>query len=54
MVIEQAKGIIARDRRVEMGAAFEMLRCTARTRRVKLHALAADVVTGWVDPSDLD
>lgn len=54
VVIEQAKGVVAHNRRIDVGAAFDLLRGTARGRRVKLHALAADVVAGWVDPADLD
>ncbi|CAN5516668.1 hypothetical protein BH23ACT9_BH23ACT9_31030 [soil metagenome] len=53
VVIEQAKGIVSRDQRLRMPQAFDLLRTTARRRRVKLHTLAGDIVGGWVDPADL-
>lgn len=53
IVIEQAKGVVARDRGIDVTTAFDLLRSTARRRRVKLHDLAADIVGGWQQPSDL-
>jgi ANTAR domain len=50
VVIEQAKGILAArlDRPVE--DAFELLRRAARSHRVRLHDLAAEVVAGRTVP----
>jgi len=44
IVIEQAKGVLAERYRVTPDDAFELLRRAARNHRVKIHALAADVV----------
>jgi AmiR/NasT family two-component response regulator len=44
IAIEQAKGVIAERQGVTPEEAFEMLRATARRRRVPLHALAETVV----------
>lgn len=52
MVIEQAKGVIARSNRVSVETAFDLLRAQARSRRVRLGDLAHDVVTGVVDVHD--
>jgi hypothetical protein len=44
IVIEQAKGILAERHGITPDKAFELLRRDARSRRMKLHALAAGVV----------
>ena len=44
IVIEQAKGMLAERLGVDVDVAFERLRRESRTRRLKLHALAAAVV----------
>ena len=44
VVIEQAKGIVARAEGVDMAAAFELIRGTARSRRVALHSVATAIV----------
>jgi hypothetical protein len=44
IVIEQAKGILAERRGTTPDEAFAELRSDARSRRMKLHELAADIV----------
>jgi hypothetical protein len=46
IAIEQAKGILAERMGVAPEEAFELLRATARRRRISLHRLADAVVTG--------
>jgi AmiR/NasT family two-component response regulator len=46
IVIEQAKGLLAERLQTGVDDAFERLRREARSRRMKLHALAAAVVAG--------
>ena len=46
IVIEQAKGMLAERWQVEVDVAFERLRREARSRRLRLHALAGAVVAG--------
>ena len=45
IVIEQAKGVLAERHRMALEEAFEVLRGAARSRRLKLRALAAWVVS---------
>jgi AmiR/NasT family two-component response regulator len=49
IVIEQAKGMIAQQRGVDMGAAFTILRDHARAHNLRLADLAHDVVDGHQD-----
>jgi hypothetical protein len=53
VVIEQAKGLLAERLGVGVEDAFELLRRTARSRRVRLHDLATDLVAtrAWPPPS---
>jgi ANTAR domain len=44
VVIEQAKGILAERSSITPEEAFERMRRDARSRRMKLHELAADIV----------
>jgi ANTAR domain len=44
IVIEQAKGIVARAAGVDIEAAFDLIRGTARSRRVELHSVAVAIV----------
>lgn len=53
VVIEQAKGVVAERRKVEVGTAFEVLRVYARAHRTKLAEVAARVVDGTLDPSQV-
>ena len=46
IVVEQAKGVIARTHGIGVDAAFELLRSHARRNRLGLGALAHDIVTG--------
>jgi AmiR/NasT family two-component response regulator len=50
VAIEQAKGIIAERKGITPDAAFELLRSTARRRRVSLHRLAEAIVAGRSEP----
>jgi AmiR/NasT family two-component response regulator len=50
VAIEQAKGIIAERKGITTDAAFELLRATARRRRLPLHRLAEAVVAGRSEP----
>jgi len=44
VVIEQAKGILAERHSIDPEAAFEQMRREARSRRMRLHTLAAGIV----------
>ena len=44
IVIEQAKGIVARAEGVDVQAAFDLIRGAARSRRIELHSIAATIV----------
>ncbi len=46
VVIEQAKGIVAEQRELDMAAAFECIRTHARSGGRRLHAVAQDIVDG--------
>ena len=50
VVIEQAKGVIARDREVSVEDAFGVLRSRARDNNLKLHDAARAVVDGLLRP----
>jgi GAF domain-containing protein len=50
VVIEQAKGVIAQTRNVDMDAAFRILRAYARSNNLNLHDVAARVVARSVTP----
>jgi AmiR/NasT family two-component response regulator len=50
VVIEQAKGVLAERHRLDVEAAFDVLRQASRASRVKIHALAAEVVGGRESP----
>jgi hypothetical protein len=53
IVIEQAKGILAERNGISLDDAFELLRRTARSNRMRIHTLAAAVVTAHATPSEL-
>ena len=53
IIIEQAKGVVAQSRRLEMDPAFALLRSHARDNHVRLTDLAHAVVTGRLDPKVL-
>ena len=53
VVIEQAKGIVAERRQVDMGAAFELIRGHARSTGTKLSVVAEQLVTGRLTPREL-
>ncbi|MEV0603818.1 GAF and ANTAR domain-containing protein [Streptomyces sp. NPDC050315] len=50
VVIEQAKGVLAAERRIPIGEAFEVLRKYARHHRAKLRDTAESVVAGRLRP----
>ncbi|TXN31862.1 GAF and ANTAR domain-containing protein [Lacisediminihabitans profunda] len=50
VVIEQAKGVIAQTRSVDMDQAFRLLRAYARSNNLNLHDVAARVVARTVSP----
>jgi len=54
IVIEQAKGILAERYRMDIGQAFELLRRAARSQRVRIHELAARVVSSPRTPSAVE
>jgi hypothetical protein len=53
IVLEQAKGILAERHSVAPDEAFARMRREARSRRIKLHELAADIVA-TVNPTAVD
>jgi AmiR/NasT family two-component response regulator len=52
VTIEQAKGILAERMQVSPDEAFNVLRSTARRRRVSMHRLADAIVRGRGEPLD--
>ena len=50
--IEQAKGLLAERLGIEVDAAFELLRKTARNSGRKIHDVAADILSGRLDLRD--
>jgi AmiR/NasT family two-component response regulator len=54
IVIEQAKGVLVERLRIDPEAAFALLRRGARSNRIRLHELAAAVVSSPVTPPELD
>ncbi len=54
VVVEQAKGIIAERRMLNMADAFSTLRVHARNHNVRLAVVASDVVAGVLSDGDLD
>jgi AmiR/NasT family two-component response regulator len=51
IVIEQAKGILAERVSISPDEAFEKMRRQARSRRMKLHHLAAGIVSTVSEPA---
>ena len=54
IVIEQAKGILAERYRLDLERAFAVLRSAARSNRVKIHELAAAVVSSPRTPTAIE
>ena len=54
IVIEQAKGILAERYRLDVERAFDVLRGAARSNRVKIHELAAAVVSSPRTPTAIE
>ena len=53
IVIEQAKGVVAESRDLDMHRAFAALRRHARSHNLRLSDVAAAVVSGTLRPSSL-
>ena len=49
IIIEQAKGALARQHRIDLNQAFERLRRHARSRQRKVHDVARDIVDGRLE-----
>src|ERR687887_940693 len=54
IVIEQAKGVLAERFDVDIHEAFRLLRLSARSNRMLLHALATQVVESRQTPPEID
>jgi AmiR/NasT family two-component response regulator len=54
VVIEQAKGVLAERFGVDVHEAFQVLRISARSNRMRLHDLAARVVESRQTPPEID
>lgn len=54
ILIEQAKGVLAQQRRLDMDEAFTVLRGYARRESRALREVAAAVVSGRLDPAAMD
>jgi GAF domain-containing protein len=54
IIVEQAKGVIARTHGIGVDAAFELLRMHARRRQLRLAVLARDIVVGTADVPALE
>ena len=53
IVIEQAKGVLAERYALNVDEAFALLRRSARNHRMRLHALAAAVVSSPETPAEI-
>ena len=54
VVIEQAKGVLAERFDVDVHEAFRLLRMSARSNRMRLHALATQVVESRQTPPEIE
>lgn len=54
VVIEQAKGVLAERFDVDVHEAFRLLRISARSNRMRLHALATQVVASRQTPPEIE
>ena len=54
VVIEQAKGVLAERLDVDVQEAFRLLRLSARSNRMRLHALATRVVESRQTPPEIE
>jgi Ni,Fe-hydrogenase III component G len=54
VVIEQAKGVLAERFGVDVHEAFQVLRTSARSNRMRLHDLAARVVASRQTPREIE
>ncbi len=53
IIIEQAKGMVAEHRQIDMAAAFEHIRSRARNTNTKLTDVAAQIIDSRLDPAEL-
>src|SRR5690242_14964839 len=54
VTIEQAKGVVAERYGLTLDAAFEVIRSTARAKRMKLHDLVAQIAPGGPMPTEIE
>jgi AmiR/NasT family two-component response regulator len=54
IVIEQAKGVLAERFGTDVDEAFELLRGAARSERMRIHDLAAQVVASKTTPPEIE
>ena len=54
VVIEQAKGVLAERYRLDVEEAFELIRRSARSNRMRVHDLSADVVASPRTPDAIE
>jgi AmiR/NasT family two-component response regulator len=54
VVIEQAKGVLGERYGIGMDDAFILLRSAARSNRVRIHDLAAQIVASRTSPAEIE
>ena len=54
VVVEQAKGVLAERLGIGVDDAYDVLRCAARSNRMKLRALAERVVASRTTPPEIE
>jgi AmiR/NasT family two-component response regulator len=54
VVIEQAKGVLMERYEIDLDSAFALLRGAARSNRVRIHDLAAEIVASRSSPATIE
>ncbi len=54
VVIEQAKGVLMERYEIDLDSAFALLRGAARSNRVRIHDLAAEIVASRSSPAAIE